>query len=74
MSDRHSEHTKGNSPVSPQGMVQLHRRQKILTLEWFCKGAGSLDGAVKSLPSAASVLVSVVSVGWRPSQNWFEGR
>lgn len=51
VSDRHSEETGGSSPVWPQGIVQLHRRQKILTLEWFCKG--SLDGAVKSLPSVA---------------------
>lgn len=74
VSDRHSEQTRGNSPVLPQGMMQLHRRQKILTLEWFCKGAGSLDGAVKSLPSAASVLGSGVSLGWRPLQSYLRGR
>lgn len=73
VSDRHSEQTRGNSPVSPQGKLQLHRRQNILTLEWFRKGAGSLQGTVKSLPSAASVLASGVSVGWRPSQSWFGG-
>lgn len=53
VSDRHSEQTRGNSPVLPQGTMQLHRKQKILTLEWFCEGAGSLDGAAKPMPSAA---------------------
>lgn len=74
MSDRHSEQTRGNSPVLPQGTMQLHGRQRILTLEWFSEGSSSLDGAVKSLPRAASVPGPGVSVGWRPLQSWFGGR
>lgn len=74
VSDRHSEQTRGNSPVLPQGTMQLHGRQRILTLEWFSEGSSSLDGAVKSLPRAASVPGPGVSVGWRPLQSWFGGR
>lgn len=43
MSDRYSERARGNSPVSPQRMMQLHRRQKFLTPEcflWGCRSSG----------------------------------
>lgn len=72
VSDNHSERTRGNSPLLPQGMMQLCRRQNFLALEQFCGGACRLSrGGCEVSPLGCFWLGSSVTVDGRPPQGGF---